>query len=105
MLRVTYSDQVCKSSAQELQGESILEQRFPELLRDMVTDCLTATQRHYLLMYYRDGKTVAEIANVCGVNKSTVSRTVNRAKQKLMKAFEAELGSRVLSGQCRLQQL
>lgn len=44
-----------------------------------LTDC----QRRYLNYYYRDAMTMREIAERCGVNVSTVSRTLRRARERL----------------------
>lgn len=48
---------------------------------------LTKTQKSYIMLYYNDKKTIEEIAKIYGVNKSTVSRTIHRAKNNLEKIF------------------
>ena len=47
---------------------------------------LTAAQREYLLLYYREGLKMSEIACRCGVVPSTVSRTIARAEKRLRRA-------------------
>ncbi len=44
---------------------------------------LSEKQRIYFCAYYLEGLTVNEIASTWGVNKSTVSRTIARARKKL----------------------
>lgn len=48
---------------------------------------LTKTQKSYIMLYYKENKTVVEIAEMFHVNKSTVSRTINRGKANLFKAL------------------
>lgn len=36
-------------------------------------------------MYYKDSMTIREIASSCGVNPSTVSRTIKRGRLKIDK--------------------
>lgn len=48
---------------------------------------LTKTQKSYIMLYYNEKKTIDEIAKIYGVNKSTVSRTIHRAKNNLEKIF------------------
>lgn len=59
-----------------------------KLLRDMFDSDLTKKQKSYIMLYYRDGVSETEIARRMGVNKSTVSRTINRAKQRLLKSLK-----------------
>jgi len=44
---------------------------------------LSEKQQSTLLMYYFEGKSIPEIAQLQGVNKSTVSRSLKSAKDKL----------------------
>ena len=44
---------------------------------------LTSLQRQTLIAYYFQEQTIPEIAADRGVNKSTVSRTLHRAEEKL----------------------
>lgn len=48
---------------------------------------LTKTQKSYIMLYYTENKTVSQIAQLYGVNKSTVSRTIKRAENNLRRAF------------------
>lgn len=52
---------------------------------------LTSRQRQILSMYYFDEKSMGKIGHELGVNKSTVSRTVGRAVQRLYKALKYSL--------------
>ena len=49
---------------------------------------LTACQRKYLLMYYQDRDTMADIAELCGVGVGTVSRTLSRARNRLRRILQ-----------------
>lgn len=46
-------------------------------------ECLTDAQKRYLSLYL-NGYSQIEIANLCGVNVSTVSRTLNRGLNRLL---------------------
>lgn len=44
---------------------------------------LTPRQREMLSMYYEGGMSMPQIAEQLGVNRSTVSRTIRRARERL----------------------
>ena len=48
-------------------------------LNQELSDC----QRRYVTAYYMEGLTVTQVAERCGVNASTVSRTLARARRRL----------------------
>ena len=48
---------------------------------------LTARQRELLRLRYDESMSVTEIAGLLGVDKSTVSRTISRAKRRLYKCL------------------
>lgn len=50
-------------------------------------DELTEQQRTYIMAYYYNRLTMEEIAEQFGVNKSTVSRTIKRAEQRLQRVL------------------
>ena len=54
-------------------------------------EALTARQRQLLRMNFEQNKTVTEIAQELGVNKSTVSRTLLRAKRRLYQCLRYAL--------------
>ena len=49
----------------------------------VIKEELTPLQREALVAYYFQEQTITEIARERGVNKSTVSRTLRRAEEKL----------------------
>ena len=49
----------------------------------VIREELTPIQREILLAYYMDDRTIPQIAQERGVHKSTVSRTLHRAEEKL----------------------
>lgn len=48
---------------------------------------LTPRQRQILHMSYEEGKSMTAIAQELGINKSTVSRTLSRAKHRLYRCL------------------
>ena len=49
----------------------------------VIKEELTPLQRQTLIAYYIENRTIPQIAADRGVNKSTVSRTLHRAEDKL----------------------
>ena len=49
----------------------------------VIMEELTPLQREALIAYYIQGQTITQIARDRGVQKSTVSRTLHRAEDKL----------------------
>ena len=52
---------------------------------------LTARQRQMLTLYYDEGMTIPQIALKLGLNRSTVSRTIRRAKRRLYRCLRYAL--------------
>ena len=48
---------------------------------------ITPRQREYMMMYYGKNMSMEEIAREAGVNKSTVTRTLKRARQRLYRCL------------------
>lgn len=48
---------------------------------------ITPKQRQYLMLYYGQGMNLREISEKLGVNKSTVSRTMKRGRQRLYRCL------------------
>lgn len=48
---------------------------------------VTQRQREYMILYYGQGMSMEAIARKCGVNKSTVSRTLKRGRQRLYRCL------------------
>ena len=65
--------------------------RLKRNLRLARQEALTARQRQLLRMNFEQNKTVTEIAQELGVNKSTVSRTLLRAKRRLYQCLRYAL--------------
>ncbi len=65
--------------------------RLKRNLRLARQEALTVRQRQVLRMNFEQSKTVTEIARELGVNKSTVSRTLQRAKQRLYQCLRYSL--------------
>lgn len=58
------------------------------ILRQLLDDNLTNKQKCYIMLYYRDGLTMEEIAERFGVAKSTVSRTIFRGRERLFRGAQ-----------------
>lgn len=52
-------------------------------LHEVIAQELTERQRELLLLYYFEQRTMVEIGETLGINKSTVSRTMARAKKRI----------------------
>lgn len=52
-------------------------------LRKIIEEQLTARQKQFIVLYYYKEMDMPSIAQMCNVNASTVSRTLNRARQKI----------------------
>ena len=48
---------------------------------------VTPKQRQYLMLYYGQGMNLSQISEKLGVNKSTVSRTMKRGRQRLYRCL------------------
>ena len=48
---------------------------------------ITQRQREYMMLYYGQGMSMEAIAREVGVNKSTVSRTLKRGRQRLYRCL------------------
>ena len=48
---------------------------------------ITPRQRQYMILYYGQGLSMDAIAQQLGVNKSTVSRTLKRGRQRLFRCL------------------
>ena len=60
-------------------------------LRRAREEVLTPRQREILALYYDRGLKMPQIARKLGVNRSTVSRTVKRAKERLYRCLRYAL--------------
>lgn len=56
------------------------------LLRALQED-ITEKQRQYLLLYYGEGLNMVQIGEKMGVDKSTVSRTIQRGESRLRRCL------------------
>lgn len=57
---------------------------YTKALYKMLENNLTKKQKCYIILYYKDKLTVNEIAEKFGVDKSTVSRTINRGRKRIV---------------------
>jgi len=52
---------------------------------------LTTRQREMVSLYYDQGMTIPQIAEQLGLNRSTVSRTLRRARERLYRFLQYSL--------------
>lgn len=57
-------------------------------LKKVVEEQLTTRQKQVIVLYYYEQVNMPTIAKMLGVNPSTVSRTLNRARQNIMKYLQ-----------------
>ena len=65
--------------------------RMKRALSAAMTGALTIRQRQMLMLHYFDGQSVTAIALQLGLNKSTVSRHLTRARTKLSRVLNYSL--------------
>ena len=66
-----------------LGNETNFSKKLQKMLRDVIKNELSPLQQSVIYDYYYEGKTVTEIAAERGVNKSSVSRCLKLARQKI----------------------
>ena len=73
----------------ELMAEDNKEQinRLKRNLTHALRQDITKRQREYMVLYYGRNMSMEAIARQCGVNKSTVSRTLKRGRQRLYRCL------------------
>ena len=72
-----------EQSESETNGEKL--KLVKKALKKVVEEQLSARQKQMIVLYYYKEIDMPEIAEMLGINVSTVSRTLNRARQNLMK--------------------
>lgn len=73
----------------ELMAQDNKEQinRLKRNLTHALRQDITKRQREYMVLYYGRNMSMEAIARQCGVNKSTVSRTLKRGRQRLYRCL------------------
>ena len=59
-------------------------------LHKAIFESASPKQRRYIIMYYMKNMTMEQIADLCGVAKSTVSRTIARGRNNILRAMMAD---------------
>lgn len=91
MNRVFYPVDLFKDISEEPgrnEEVDLRHERMKRALYYVITNDLTKTQKSYIILYYKHGMTISEIARKYGVNRSTVSRTITRAKEKIFRILK-----------------
>ena len=81
-----YSRQIAEDNSNEV-GK--LKQNLIRALREEITP----KQRRALLLYYAEGKNMREIGEQLGLDKSTVSRTIQRGETRLRRCLRYGAGA------------
>lgn len=55
---------------------------------NVITNELTEHQRRAVIGYYYEGKTIPQLAEEYGVNKSTICRTLQRAEARMRRMLK-----------------
>jgi len=67
------------------EGNQAVRKIAKKALKKVVEEQLSARQKQFIVLYYYKEMNIPEIAEMCGVNVSTVCRTLNRARQNIYK--------------------
>ena len=59
-----------------------------KILRKVISEELTERQREVITLYYFDRANIPQIAEMLGVNRSTVSRTISRGRRNIMEKIK-----------------
>lgn len=65
--------------------------RLRRRLREARLEELTPRQQEFLTLYYDQGCNIPQIAEMYGINRSSVSRTLRRARARLLRALRYAL--------------
>lgn len=71
----------------ESEPEIDYSQHIKNCLSIAIQEELSETQRLYFSLYHLEGVPIHEIADICGVNKSTVSRVLRAANNNLARVL------------------
>ncbi len=70
------------------QDNAALRSQYWQMLQQAIQTSLTPRQREMIQLYYFEERTIPEIAQQLQVNKSTVCRTLQRARRRLQRAVQ-----------------
>ena len=59
-----------------------------KILRKVIAEELTERQREMITLYYFERVNIPQIAEMLGVNRSTVSRTISRGRRNIMEKMK-----------------
>ncbi len=96
MLRVSFNDLISPDNCELDGADRRLFGDYSRLVAKVIAGRLTKTQKCYIMLYYKDGLTMEEIAQRFGVCRSTVSRTIGRARNNIAEAIAAEILKKAL---------
>ncbi len=75
--------QILKNNSKSEDNSSLIKLT-KRAIRKIIQDELTERQKEYIMLYYYNDMDMCEIAKMYGVNKSTISRTINRARMNIL---------------------
>ncbi len=71
-----------------VEGGVRFSEQIKKIIKKIIERELTPLQREFVNEYYYEGKTITEIAAIRGTNKSSVSRTLKAARERIEKAMK-----------------
>lgn len=69
----------------ETESNTELRKIAKRAMKKVIEEELTTRQKQFIVLYYYKQMDMPTIAKECGVNISTVSRTLNRARQNIFR--------------------
>lgn len=72
----------------EEQSNSDKHRLILKIMRGIIENELTERQREMIVLYYFKRVNIPEIAEMLGVNRSTVSRTISRGRRNVMEKMK-----------------
>jgi len=69
-------------------GDDKMRKIAKRAMREVILNDLTQRQKQFVLLYYYEERNMPEIAEICGVNVSTVSRTLARARKNILERIK-----------------
>lgn len=78
----------CLSANFNSDNETWFSDRSKGILKKIIEDELTDNQKYIIKKYYYENKTITEIAQMKGVNKSSVSRSMKVAREKIARSLK-----------------
>jgi RNA polymerase sigma factor (sigma-70 family) len=87
------SDAVARAPASEAQVEQVLLRAEEQSLLEAALDELPDDTRELVILYYREGQSTRQVANLLELREATVRKRLSRARQQLKQHIEQQLSA------------